>query len=479
MVTDMRRVFVVLLLLMAAPWALATTYYVAPSGNDANKGTVSSPFRSIGKCSAVMAAGDTCEVAAGTYNEKISPGTSGVTYRARQGDKVVLDEAFANKCIGSNNKNDVTVEGFTCVRAFPIGVHLLSVGGWTIDSVVVDAPCPDNRAPCIGINLEDISAAGVTVRDSEVKDLRGPVGSADLNIHGSSPASTILITGGSLHDGNVDGVTGCGAGTIILDGVKIYNHTNVATHGDGTQFLGCAASTRLILRNNHLWDNTQDYYFDTYSAAPGAAPWGDILFYNNLAENRAFSGRTGSGFNNLITIDSRYNSINSFKAYNNTFAYGTSGNGCSIAGARKNYKIKDFAWKNNLLLNCTFLLDVDMASNFDRVDIDYNAYWADWTNMPFYGSRDFGEWKKYLRGIEGVSGWDEHSRWGNPKVADAMYPFSGRYDYRPSTAQAIVVGAGANLTSLGIPELNQDRVGNPRPADGPWDIGAYQYSGGR
>ena len=38
------------------------------------------------------------------------------------------------------------------------------------------------------------------------------------------------------------------------------------------------------------------------------------------------------------------------------------------------------------------------------------------------------------------------------------------------------IGAGTNLTSLGIAALNVDKDGNPRPAIEPWDIGAYQYS---
>ncbi|WP_435832294.1 right-handed parallel beta-helix repeat-containing protein [Nonomuraea rubra] len=47
--------------------AAGTTYHVSPSGSDANPGTSSSLFWHIQRCAAVMTAGDTCQIASGTY----------------------------------------------------------------------------------------------------------------------------------------------------------------------------------------------------------------------------------------------------------------------------------------------------------------------------------------------------------------------------------------------------------------------------
>ena len=56
--------------LIGAVIAQATTYYVSQAGNDSNAGTsVSSPFGTIQKCVDVVAAGDTCTVADGTYTD--------------------------------------------------------------------------------------------------------------------------------------------------------------------------------------------------------------------------------------------------------------------------------------------------------------------------------------------------------------------------------------------------------------------------
>ena len=38
--------------------------------------------------------------------------------------------------------------------------------------------------------------------------------------------------------------------------------------------------------------------------------------------------------------------------------------------------------------------------------------------------------------------------------------------------KSAVIGAGENLTEAGIPALNFDKNGHPRPKSGPWDAGA-------
>ncbi|MGP3982414.1 right-handed parallel beta-helix repeat-containing protein [Streptomyces sp. KR80] len=81
----------------SAAFAAATTYYVAPTGNDANAGTsAAAPLRTISRCAALAVAGDTCQIAAGTYRETVTPprsGTAGapITFTATPGDYIQLD----------------------------------------------------------------------------------------------------------------------------------------------------------------------------------------------------------------------------------------------------------------------------------------------------------------------------------------------------------------------------------------------------
>ena len=71
------RWFWVMIFCLTASLAHAQTYYVSPSGEDSNPGTAAAPFRTISRALDVIGtipgagAGQTVEVAAGTYNEGI------------------------------------------------------------------------------------------------------------------------------------------------------------------------------------------------------------------------------------------------------------------------------------------------------------------------------------------------------------------------------------------------------------------------
>jgi len=77
--------------------AATATYYVTPTGNDADAGTsTGTAFRTIQRCATVAAPGDTCEIAGGVYRETVTPprsGTAGasITFRAAPGAKVTID----------------------------------------------------------------------------------------------------------------------------------------------------------------------------------------------------------------------------------------------------------------------------------------------------------------------------------------------------------------------------------------------------
>lgn len=89
--------FVILLLTVFIPLAVsAAIYYVSTSGNDANPGTESQPWRTIQKAAYSLVAGDTVYIRSGTYAERVIPQNSGsegnyITYAANPGDVVTID----------------------------------------------------------------------------------------------------------------------------------------------------------------------------------------------------------------------------------------------------------------------------------------------------------------------------------------------------------------------------------------------------
>jgi hypothetical protein len=71
-------------------------YYVAPTGNDDNPGSVAYPWRTIQKAADTLTAGDTVYIRAGVYQEQVVPQNSGsagqpITYAAYPGETAIID----------------------------------------------------------------------------------------------------------------------------------------------------------------------------------------------------------------------------------------------------------------------------------------------------------------------------------------------------------------------------------------------------
>ena len=107
--------------------------------------------------------------------------------------------------------------------------------------------------------------------------------------------------------------------------------------------------------------------------------------------------------------------------------------------------------------------------------MDYNSYEIYNIGGPlnligiWSASDSAGNWLT-MGSLQGF-GWDAHSMTNAPIFVNAA---GGDYHLQPGSPQ---VGAGANLTDLNLPGLNQDKDGNERPAIGPWTLGAYSAVG--
>src|SRR4051812_38407857 len=76
--------------------AQAATWYVATSGNDANAGTLASPFSTITKAAQRAVAGDVVEVRGGTYTQTVTiaskgTATSRIVFRPYAGETAIID----------------------------------------------------------------------------------------------------------------------------------------------------------------------------------------------------------------------------------------------------------------------------------------------------------------------------------------------------------------------------------------------------
>jgi len=147
------------------------------------------------------------------------------------------------------------------------------------------------------------------------------------------------------------------------------------------------------------------------------------------------------------------------EVYNNTVI----GDGTSLAYGINNLVNAHF--KNNVAIRCGTCISAKRITGV--VDFDHNFYFLPpgvyngfvW-NEKIYTS-NFDAWRSACRS-------DAHSI--NPTGPNAD-PGVDLKTGRPGP-KSMVVGVGENLTGAGIPALDLDKDGRPRPKSGPWDAGA-------
>lgn len=176
-------------------------------------------------------------------------------------------------------------------------------------------------------------------------------------------------------------------------------------------------------------------------------------------------------FNNLLVNDGAHNTwllstgsdTSGHRIYNNTLIgrSGAGGTAMMLSGT-------GITVKNNIIANVRIgigsygtIPSVVAASNNN---VWYNVNSGSPTAM-FSGS-DGGTWYSWAQWQ--ALGFDTAGSTLDPMLSSA---------FRISSASSSAYLRGANLTGVGIPELPQDASGAPRSTSGPWDAGAYNYSG--
>ena len=207
----------------------------------------------------------------------------------------------------------------------------------------------------------------------------------------------------------------------ILNHARIYDNVigpNVGDPNDTTTAIGCVG-----------WDDAT------------GVPTPDVAIFNNVCY--LITGGWNNGFFSV-------GSSNGVVANNTVFA-----NGILMSG------IDSRGYAYYLVVN-----NIVMACGADSIYLP-----ANWWEQP--NKSDYNVLSPFGTGI-GISwtswqstGRDLHGMTNDPVVVNAL---AGDFHLQ---ATSPAIGAGTNLTSLGIPELNFDFDGNPRPATGPWTIGAY------
>jgi len=247
----------------------ANSYYVSPTGNDANAGTLTAPWRTLQKAADNVPAGATVYLRGGTHGPFIMrrSGTSGapITFTAYGSEKPVVDGnmsvAYTIKVVGAH---DLRFTGLTIRGGYADGYA--GAGITTENSANIEIRnnlITDNKA--WGVRL--YNSTYVTVDNNEVT--RNAVG-IHVNLAGEGTA----ITNNRVHDDNKlivgtpcsvncgDDVGGEGialvksVGHVTVSGNTIWGNRAVSSDWgyDGAAFSIYAASNWTIT-DNVTWDN--------------------------------------------------------------------------------------------------------------------------------------------------------------------------------------------------------------------------------
>jgi parallel beta-helix repeat protein len=264
----------------------AATYYTSPDGSDSHPGTLSQPFRTVGKGVRALSAGDTLYLRGGTYSEALVNPPSGsswsnpVTIARYQAETVTFQKNFLN--FYDSGARYVVVDGVRIV-------------GGSGDGIIISR----GTGPIRFVNFEVTRAAGQGIQVSETANpgnefIRGKI--HDNGTHPGLDHGLYISTSGNLVDG-------CEISHNAAYGIHLYSGN----------------PSRNILRNNRVHHNGR--LGATYSPTGILVSTGSQnLVYNNVIYDEPFYGiRVGvSG------------SISHNKVYNNTIYKIGAENGIAI-----------------------------------------------------------------------------------------------------------------------------------------------------
>jgi hypothetical protein len=241
--------------------AAATTYYVAPTGNDSNPGTQALPWKTIQKAANTLAAGDTVIVAAGTYPERVQVTRSGaagapITFRAN---------------------GSVTMKGFTILANY------VTVQGFYITDT------PDHWRDGIGIFVQ---GSYNLVENNEVyyATRGGIIVFADPE--DSTQSTNNVIRNNRLNRNAMNGVEVAGRNNLV-EGNEIWatiqHHPKWANQpnwvdADGIRFFGSGHT----IRRNYIHDITYTVPENVNPHIDCFQTWGpayNIVFEQNRCKN--------------------------------------------------------------------------------------------------------------------------------------------------------------------------------------------------
>ena len=491
---------------LAAPPAWATTRYVSQSGGTFSGGSACNGQSAISVAafnSTTNSAGDV-DYLCGTITSAVTPqgsGSSGnvVTIKFDSGASIAMPALPTGGAIVLTGLSNYLVDGNSSITCGYVANANVTCNNGAIKSTANGTGLA-NQVASIGIqalNANNIEIRGLVIgpvyqHTSTSDTTQSPPGPLCVQFDG---ANNVSIHNNTLHDAGWCLNGGGGPSTNL----NIYNNEIYSIdHGVG---IG-NANTSINIYSNHFhdmanWDTTNNSFhhdgihlFGVTGAAINGANEYDNLFDGDMGNNvTAWIYNEGldqniNMYNNVAYVAAGRNSccgvIDFFgngytgsnnSAYNNVVlgAYTAGTGSCFEAAAQTSVTVK-----NNIFVGCQNIIGIDSATTIAAVN--NNVYEDVGTDQGTGSAANTFSWHG--------SSFSSFTTWKSDCSCDSSGVFAtlASINVNSSTGKpqtgSTAIGAGANLTSLGITALDSDILGTARPSSGAWDAGAYVYTSG-
>jgi len=422
-----RYVFTILAALGAAVLPAATAQAATPTtlfvdnGNSAcsntGPGSSATPFCTIGAGAAKAVAGQTVQVAAGTYREAVTAPRSGtasapITFTAASGATVTVTGGVNGFKL--SGKSYVTVRGFTVTKTSGAGILLSSSSHLTIDR-------------------NDVSVAGQQVSGLTAKG---------ISLSGTTASA---ITGNKTHN-NSDagiGVTSASTGNTISGNESYANARGYSRAAAGIDLRNSGSNT---ISANRLHDN-EDSGLNVWTGSNGSLAVDNVIWHNG-----------DHGVDVHSTNDTRLVANTVYKNYDS---------GIEMTGSLRTILANNISVDNGIASARTSGQVRTDATSAPSTVLDYDLLFL---SVPTASKTVFIDWggTKYttLTAFRSATGQEAHGIQANPMFANAS-----AFDLH-LVAGSPAIDSGNNGAN-GEPGTDADGVA--RPLNGTVDRGAYEF----
>jgi len=267
-----------------------------PACSDAGSGTVDQPFCTISAAASKVVAGQSVQVAAGTYSENVSVTTSGtstapIVFTTAPGASVTLSGKVNGFTVSS--KSWITISGFTVTNMSGNGIYVSNSSFITIAG---------NHVSYSGQPISGSTKAGISLSNSTDSLIAG--NTADHNTHAG-----IELKAGSTRNEVRNNVTFDNARQYVraAPGIKLYDAPgntidgNITHDNEDTGIEAYAGSNNTLIYNNVAYDNG-DHGIDDLTCT-GQRIIGNTVYKNVAAGINVEGTSTGATLANNISVD--------------------------------------------------------------------------------------------------------------------------------------------------------------------------------